>query len=241
MDPLAVRSRQPEQMDREDIDAESYTRVLTDLARVNRWTFTASPTLHFLARAAAGQRHFRLLDVGFGHGDMLRAISRWARRRGIAATLIGIDLNPRSAAIAGAATPPELGIDFRTGDYRDVAEPLDYVVSSQVAHHMSDAELATFIAFMEARAARGWLISDLRRHRFAHRGFPLLARVLGVHRIVREDGTLSIARSFRAAEWPPILTAAGIPADAHRIVPRFPFRLAVERIRAGAGSCSAAE
>ena len=31
---------------------------------------------------------FRLLDVGFGHGDMLRRIACWARSRGLAAELI---------------------------------------------------------------------------------------------------------------------------------------------------------
>ena len=52
------------------------------------------------------------------------------------------------------------------------------------------------------------------------------------HRIVREDGQLSIARSFRPAEWATILADAGIPLEAVRIVRRFPFRLCVERVRA---------
>jgi hypothetical protein len=52
-----------------------------------------------------------------------------------------------------------------------------------------------------------------------------------VHRIVREDGQLSIARSFRPAEWRAILADAGIPPASVRIVRRFPFRLCVERVR----------
>ena len=100
MTSLAVRSRAEEQMDAEDLDAETYGRVLRDLSRVNRWTFTAQPTLHYLGRATRGMSRFRLLDVGFGAGDMLRAIAHWARRRGIEAELIGVDLNPRSATVA---------------------------------------------------------------------------------------------------------------------------------------------
>jgi hypothetical protein len=84
---------------------------------------------------------------------------------------------------------------------------------------------------MEAEARRGWLICDLHRHRFAHWGFPILARLLGVHRIVREDGQLSIARSFRPDEWRAVLGGAGIPLDRVRIVRRFAFRLCVERLR----------
>ena len=227
---LAVRSHQDEQMDSATLDAATYDRVLRDLARINRWTFTAWPTLAFLARATRGLDRFRLLDVGFGAGDMLRAIAGWAAKRGIAAELVGVDLNTRSAATARAATPATMPIGYCTGDYRDVPGPFDFIISSQVAHHMSDGELDGFIAYMEQTARRGWLISDLHRHRFAHGGFPLLARLLGVHRIVREDGRLSIARSFRPGEWQDILARAGVAEEA-RVVRRFPFRLSVERIR----------
>jgi 2-polyprenyl-3-methyl-5-hydroxy-6-metoxy-1,4-benzoquinol methylase len=230
MTTLAVRTHREEQMDSAELDAETYARVLRDLARVNRWTFTAQPVLRFLDTAIGRLNRFRLLDVGFGAGDMLRAVDRWAAKRGIAAELFGVDLNPRSEAIAAAATPSSMAISYRTGDYRDVAGEFDFIISSQVAHHMSEHELDEFIRFMEQTARRGWLICDLHRHRFAHAGFPLLARLLGVHRIVREDGTLSIARSFRPGEWKDILARTGVQ-DSAEIVRRFPFRLSVERIR----------
>ncbi len=232
MKSLAIRSLQDEQMDAPDLDPAIYARILTDLSQVNRLTMTAHPTLDFLKRATAGLHRFRLLDVGFGQGDMLRAIARWAAKRGIEAELVGIDLNPGSAVVARAATPPELTIDYRTGDCRDLGgQGFDFIFSSLVAHHMTHAQLIDFLRFMEAEARLGWLVNDLHRHGFAYAGFPLLARVMGWHRIVREDGTLSIARSYRPAEWPPLLAEAGIPAGAARIVRRFPFRLCVERLR----------
>lgn len=216
-------------MDDPALDPEVYHRVLADLARVNRWTSSARPTLAFLRRAV-GRSNFRLLDVGFGHGDMLRRIAGWTARRGIAADLVGIDLNPRSEAAARAATPPGLPIRYLTGDYRSLDGRFDVVVSSFVAHHMTGAELRGFIRFMEARADRGWMVNDLHRRRIPHIGYPLLARMLRVHRIVREDGTLSIARSFRRSEWREILADAAVPAGAARIVRRFPYRLCVERL-----------
>jgi SAM-dependent methyltransferase len=228
---LASRSGAEEQMDSPDLPPAVYARVLADLARVNRWTLTARPTLAFLKRGIGGARSFRLLDVGFGHGDMLRAIRRWSRRRGVTAELVGIDLNPKSVAIAEAATPAGFGIDFRQGDYRDLPGPFDFIVSAQVAHHMSADQLREFIRFMESSARRGWLISDLHRHGFAYRGFPLLARFMRVHRIVREDGQLSIARSFRGPEWHEILHDAGMSLGQVDIVRWFPFRLCVERLR----------
>jgi 2-polyprenyl-3-methyl-5-hydroxy-6-metoxy-1,4-benzoquinol methylase len=228
---LSIRSRQEEQMDAPGLDPAVYAQVLHDLARVNRWTFTAWPTIAFLNRAIGEARQFRLMDVGFGDGDVLRAVARWARKRGIEADLVGVDLNEKSLAAAREATPPDLAIDYRAGDYLDQSGPFDFVISSQVTHHMTDQQLLTFLRYMEDGARRGWLVCDLHRHGFAYWGFPILARVLGVHRIVREDGRLSIARSFRPCEWRMILGSAGIVPEEVRIVRRFAFRLCVERVR----------
>lgn len=229
---LAARARGPEQMDAADLAPADYAAVLADLAQVNRVTLAARPTLRFIRRALAGRTRLRLLDVGFGHGDMLRSIARWCARNGIAAELVGIDLNPNSAPAARAATPARMVIDYRTGDYAALAgQRFDLIVSSLVAHHMDETELLAFLRFMEAEGARGWMVNDLHRHGLAHRGFPLLARALRWHRIVREDGTLSIARAFRADEWRALLDQAGIDRAAARVVRRFPFRLCVERTR----------
>ena len=230
---LAVRSRQDEQMDAADLDPDVYAEVLHDLARVNRWTFTARPVLTYLKHAVGDAKGFRLMDVGFGDGDILRAdrplgaaarhrggpdrgrSQREERRRGPG----GDRRRPFRSTIAPAT------ISTRPG-------PFDFVISSQVTHHMTDEQLTAFLRYMESEARRGWLICDLHRHGFAHWGFPLLARLLFVHRIVREDGQLSIARSFRPAEWRELLAEAGIAEGAARIVRRFPFRLCVERARA---------
>jgi len=227
---LAIRAQAEERMDDPALDPATYAAVLRDLARVNGVTMAPRPTLNFLDRAIGNRRTFRLLDVGFGDGDMLRRIASWAARRGIAAELVGIDLNPRSAAIARADTPDDLPIDFRMGDYADLAgEGWDMIVSSLVAHHMTHTQLVAFLRFMDAEAQIGWFINDLHRHGFAHRGFPLLATLMRWHPIVRADGTLSIARSYRPREWLPILAEAGVTGAAVSRV--FPFRLCVSKTR----------
>ncbi|MES2498787.1 MAG: methyltransferase domain-containing protein [Pseudomonadota bacterium] len=227
---LAQPAQEEEQMDALDLDPATYAAVLTDLASVNRWTLAARPTIDFVARAVGDRRRFTLLDVGFGDGDLLRAIARWAEKRGIEAVLTGVDLNPGSAAIAQAATPAPFAIRYLTGDYRDHVDPrFDLIVSSLVAHHMSRHQLLTFLRTMEASAARGWHINDIHRHRLAYVGYPWLARIMRWHPIVRQDGQLSIARAFRPAEWRPLLAEAGLGAEA-RVLRRFPFRLCVERL-----------
>lgn len=225
---LAARALAEERMDAPDLDPAVYAAVLGDLARVNSVTMGRRPTLAFLARATRGRSRTRLLDVGFGDGDMLRAIARWAGRRGVAIELVGVDLNPRGAAIARAATPEGMAIDYRTGDHADQGD-FDLIISSLVAHHMSHDQLLAFLGYMERHAAAGWFINDLHRHRLAYLGFPPLARLMGWHPIVREDGALSIARGYRPAEWPPILAQAGV--EGARVFRAFPFRLCVEKRR----------
>ena len=217
-------------MDDPALPEDTYVAVVRDLAKVNRVTLAHRPTLAFLRRAVGGRRRFRLLDVGFGDGDMLRAVARWAKRRGHEPELVGIDLNPRSLAAARASTPANITIDWRIGDYAELAgEGWDCVISSLVAHHMTHAQLVAFLRFMEAETAAGWFVNDLHRHGFAWLGYPLLARLARWHPIVRHDGRLSIARSYRPAEWSPILAEAEV-SDA-RVFRAFPFRLCVERLQ----------
>ena len=227
---LEERLHAEELMDNPDLPEATYLTVLADLAKVNRVTMAYRPTIAFLERALRGRSHFRLLDVGYGQGDMLREVARWAQRRGIAAELVGIDLNSRSEAAATAATPPGLPITYRTGDYADLAGgEWDCVISSLVAHHMSRPELLAFLRFMEAESRAGWFINDLHRHAVSYAGYPLLARLARWHPIVRSDGRTSIARSYRPAEWESLLADAGIgDAEIQRF---FPFRLCVARLR----------
>jgi 2-polyprenyl-3-methyl-5-hydroxy-6-metoxy-1,4-benzoquinol methylase len=227
---LEARSLADEMMDDPSLALSTYSAVLRDLARVNTVTLARRPTLGFLDRALGNAKQFRLLDVGFGDGDMLRAIARWAAKRGVDVELVGIDLNPRSEVVARAATSDPVTIDWRTGDYADQRnEPWDFIVSSLVAHHMTHKQLIGFLRFMETYAKRGWFVNDLHRHGFAYTGFPLLAWLMRWHPIVRHDGRLSIARSYRPAEWPAMLAQADISSA--RIFRTFPFRLCVESIR----------
>ncbi len=223
---LTARAHDPELMDAADLPPATYAQVLGDLARVNTVTMARPMTLHWLARATKGLDSFSLIDIGFGHGDMLRAIARWAAGAGKVVTLTGYDLNPNSAAVAQAASAG-LGIDFVTGDARHAPAP-DFIISSLVAHHMGDEELVEFIRWMDGAAQRGWFINDLHRHWVAHRGYQLLSAVAGWHPIVRHDGALSVRRGFSRDDWGRLLGAAGVRAGVNW---HFPFRWGVESVR----------
>lgn len=217
---LKRRSDQPEQMDTDCADYADYSRCLRDLSRVNVVTQTHRPTLAWLSKHATGD--FSLLDIACGHGDGLRAI----RRRYPAARLTGIDLNPWATRAASEATPAESNITFINDNaftYKP-AEKFDFIISSQFTHHLADDEVVAFLRWQQANAARGWFIGDIHRHWLPYYGFPLLARVAGWHRFVREDGQISVSRAFVRAEWQALLQRAGVEAD---ITWYFAFRLCI--------------
>jgi len=220
-------------MDADSTSPEIYARCLRDLSSVNKITFTHRATLKWLTRVTRdlpANAPLSILDVACGHGDLLRAIRRWAMRRGLSPTLQGIDLNPRSAEVAIAATPPGMQIQYVTGDVSGYAPKKlpDLIVTSQFTHHLGDADVVRFLKWLEANASRAWFIADLHRHPLAYYGFPILARLAFWHRIVRQDGQISIARSFKKSEWLHLLAEAGISANVQWSLP---FRYCVSRVK----------
>ncbi len=234
MPDFSARATAPEWMDGDDVSEAEFAACVADLATVNSVTLARPPTLAFVAEACrtAKGRPLTLLDVGFGAGDMLRAIRKMADRRGAEIRLIGIDLNPRSLPAARAQTPAKMAIDYRIGDLFELPEdePIDLVVSSLVTHHMTNREIVRFIGWMERRARTGWFINDLHRHPVAYHGFRALAATMRWHSFVRHDGPLSVARAFRRSDWERLLGEAGVD-DVARIRWHVPFRYCVTRWR----------
>ncbi len=231
---FSARSAATEWMDTEPVGPADMARCLADLATVNTVTLARPPTLAFMRRVARGLApgaRLSVLDVGFGDGDMLRRLARWGARRGLALDLTGLDLNPASALAARAATPPAMGIDYRTGDVFD-EQPgrYDVVISSLFTHHLTDSQIAMFLAWMERSARLGWFINDLHRHALAYYGFNALSRAAGWHRFVQHDGPISVARSFRRQDWHGLLGQAGL-AGVACVRWRMPFRFCVSRLR----------
>lgn len=231
-----ARSAAPELMDDPSVDYETFRDCLVDLARVNVLTLAHRPTLAFLDRLrAAGRlpagRPLTIVDVGSGYGDLLRAVAGWAGRNGVAVELTGLDSNPWSARAAAEATPPGMPVAWETSDVFAAERDADLVLSSLFTHHLPDEALARFLGWSEKTARLGWFVNDLRRSRFSYEGFALASRLLGMHRFVRHDGPVSIARSFVEADWRRALQAAGVSETDVSIDRRFPFRLCVARVK----------
>ena len=217
----------PELMDG-DCNYEDFRDCLRSLETVNRWLLGYRPTLAWLERLARGlSEPMHIVDVGSGGGDYLREIAGWARRRGIAAQLTGIDLNPYAARAAAESTPKELGIEWVTGnalEYRP-NKPVDIVVSSLLAHHLEDEEIVALLRWMEATVHAGWFINDLERSEWTSRMFGWVRW----HWLVRHDGPVSFRRAFRKEDWLRLLAAADVPPEKVTVEQWRPGRLCVGR------------
>ena len=197
---IASRSAPPRRADgrsRRSI-RRSTTRCCATSRRVNRWTLAARPTLAFLDRAARG--HARLPPARrrlrpWRHAAPDRALGAAARHRRRPGRR-----RPQPEQRGGRAR------GRRRSRCRSTIAPATIAMCRAVRlRHLQprrpsyDRRAArAFLRFMEAQAT-GLVGQRSPPPRFRLSGFPLLARLLGTHRIVREDGQLSIARSFRAA------------------------------------------
>jgi SAM-dependent methyltransferase len=221
----------PELMDG-DCSYEDFRGCLRSLEQINRWLLGYRPTLAWLKRLPLGLRHpLHIVDVGSGGGDLLRQIARWARKRGIAVLLTGIDLNPYAARAAAESTSKELDIAWVAGNalaYRP-EKPVDLVVSSLTVHHLEDEEIIALLRWMEATAQVGWFINDLERSEWSSRMFGWVEKVVGWHRFVRHDAPVSFRRAFRNEDWVRLLSAAEVPWDAVTVEHWRPGRLCVGR------------
>ena len=229
------RSEEAEWLDGADLDGEDLAAVLRDLAAFNRAMLGHYPILKWLGRAIRDPRPqapLRLLDVGCGYGDLLRAVRRWADRRRLEIALLGLDSNAETVRIARAATDPRERIDFVVADalhYRPEA-PIDLIVNSLLAHHLRDVEIVALLRWMEATAGRGWLVCDLQRHPLPYHVIGWAGRLARLHRTVIHDGQISVMRALSRSEWEAALATAGIPRGA-ATVRSFLFRWLVGRRR----------
>jgi SAM-dependent methyltransferase len=235
---LSRRNNLTQLMDSADTDFETFRACLVDLSKVNYLTLAYRPTLRFfehLARSGRlpADRSITVVDVGSGFGDMVRKIDRWAVRRGFKVDLTGVDQNPLSARAAEEVTALGRPIRFVAANIFAYKLPsqVDIVISSLMTHQMDDTSLIRFLSWMEANAAIGWFVNDLRRSALAYHLFYVTSRVLGFHEFVRNDGPISIACAFDVADWRRLLDSAGIPRAAAKISKAFPYRLCVSRLK----------
>ncbi|HEV7745980.1 MAG TPA: methyltransferase domain-containing protein [Pyrinomonadaceae bacterium] len=222
------RSLELEHLDKGDYTAEEYEGCIVELQRVNRWLGDASALRDSLLTEIEklNLQNFSLLDVGAGSGELLRVVADWARKSGRKAQLTGVELNPRSVReISASATKfPEIsGIRGDAFRLPFVDNQFDYALCSLFTHHFKNADVVGILRELSRVSTRGVFVIDLHRHPVAYFFYTTIGRVFLHNRLIREDGALSILRSFTPAELLDLAQRAGLVNP--RVERHFPYRL----------------
>jgi ubiquinone/menaquinone biosynthesis C-methylase UbiE len=219
-----------ELLDRPDNSDSDVHENLRDIERLNWYFGGTRAVLSHLARLPGAHTAARLelLDIGTGGADIPRAICRWARRRNVVLTIEALDRSEQvlAAARRWSAGYPE--IRFRQADapplpYSD--RSFDFAISSQLLHHLTEAEGIRLLRDMGRVARRGVIVTDLVRSRRAYVSVALATRLLCTSRLTRHDAPVSVLRAYRPDEARRMAEEAGL---ANATISRHPwFRFAL--------------
>jgi 2-polyprenyl-3-methyl-5-hydroxy-6-metoxy-1,4-benzoquinol methylase len=209
---FSKRSYEKELLDQDSIPFADIERNMRELDLINTWLGGHRISVAGLKQLLGGRRRIRICEIGCGGGDNLRVLSRYCRKQGITAEVIGVDLNEHCIAVARENWKGDHA-EWLHSDYRDVVfdrRKPDIIFSSLFCHHFTDEELVSMIRWMEKNSAAGWYVNDLHRHPLAYHSIRWLTKFLSRSYLVKNDAPLSVLRGFTRAEWTTILQKAGI-------------------------------
>lgn len=220
------RSYELEHLDIGDYSPAEYEGCIVELQRVNRWLGDARALRGSLIHELENWKlpRFSVLDIGAGSGELLRVVAEWAREQKRSATLVGLELNERSARAIRETSVAEIfavrGDAFRL-PFDDGA--FDYVICSLFTHHFREAAVVSMFREMDRVAAQRLFVIDLHRHPVAYYFYITVAHLFLHNRLIREDGALSILRSFTPRELSELAREAGLHDT--EVKRSFPYRI----------------
>jgi SAM-dependent methyltransferase len=233
------RSLEPENLDKGTYTPEEYEGCLIELRRINEWLGDAEALRDSLLQRIAAEKleSFSVIDVGAGSGELLRVAAKWARETNRRASLVGLEMNERSArAILDESHDFAEISSVRADGFKlpFANDSFDFAIQSLTLHHFDDEGAVRILAEMARVAARGIFVIDLHRDPVAYFFYTIVARLFLHNRLIREDGALSILKSWQPEELDGLARRAGL-ADV-KVESHFPARLILSAHRNGSAS-----
>ena len=196
------RSSETEIMDDFTMKGVLFRDTLDKLEIINRLLGGNKVTikgLKELLKNKSKNKIITIVDLGCGHGDILRDIAKFGRKNNYTFRLIGIDAN-----IAAIAYAKELSCEYSELSFKAIdifsedfkKQSYDIVLCTLFLHHFKNNELISFLKMAIERATIGVVVNDLHRHKLAYYLFKLIGFFVK-NKMIREDGLTSILRAFK--------------------------------------------
>ena len=157
------------------------------------------------------------INLGCGHGDILRDVAKFGRKNKYKFKLLGVDANPDAIEYARELSKGYSELSFETIDIFSEEfkkQSYDVVLCTLFLHHFKNDELISFLKTAIKKATIGAVVNDLHRHRIAYYLFKMIGFFIK-NKMVREDGLTSVLRAFKKKEIKTILTKVQVPFTIH--------------------------
>ena len=225
-----TRCDEVELMDLPEQDSAELAENLRDIRRVNRLLGGTAIVLRHLPLVLATippTQAISVLDLATGSGDIPLAISRWAKRKGLAMTIVASDFSEPILREARKLLTSHPKITIARFDARAVPLPdksVDIALCSLSLHHFRPDEAVQVLREMDRIARHGFILNDLRRGWLGYAAAWLAAHATTRNRLTRNDAPLSIRRAYTPDELVDLLRQAGV--EGARISTHLWFRMA---------------
>ncbi len=199
------RTDKEELMDDFSVGGDLLRDTLDKLENINRWLGGNKVTINGLKSILKNhprQKEITIIDIGCGHGDILRDVATFGRKSGYNFKLIGVDANPTAIQYAKELSVNYSELHFETQDIFSEEfqnRKFDIVLATLFLHHFQEKELLLFLKKTVQSAKIGLVINDLHRHKLAYYLFMLLSLFIKNNMII-EDGLTSVLRGFKRNE-----------------------------------------
>ena len=196
------RTDKEELMDDFSIGGDLLRDTLDKLENINRWLGGNLVTVNSLKKVLKDhpkEEALSIVDIGCGHGDILRDVAKFGRKNGYKMTLLGVDANPTAIAYANELSTAYPEVHFKTEDIFSEEfkkREFDVVLATLFLHHFKEEPLVSFLDNTLKQTKIGVVVNDLHRHTLAYYLFMLLS-VFIKNKMIIEDGLTSVLRGFK--------------------------------------------
>ena len=196
------RTDKEELMDDFSIGGDLLRDTLNKLENINRWLGGNKVTVNGLKGVLLNhpkEQEITIVDIGCGHGDILRDVAKFGRKNRYNFKLIGIDANPTAIVYANELSTDFPELSFETQDIFSAEfknRKFDVVLATLFLHHFKEPELVSFLKNMLKQTKIGIVVNDLHRNKLAYYLFLLLSIFIS-NKMIIEDGLTSVLRGFK--------------------------------------------